>query len=214
MNGSPAAAALSSARLKSPALAFVGRHNSGKTTLVTAVVELLVAHGVDVGTVKHHGHVGFDVDVPGKDSWRHRQAGANEVAVCSPDRFALIRELDEQLEAAQIVQMMRPHDVVIVEGYRSSGLPCVEVMRAANERDRAAAAEFARAAAAGDFRCYDPAALGPDADRMPGERTLGVASDIPEALAAARSAGLLAFDVNDYEAIADYVERAFVRRDR
>lgn len=200
--------------LKSPAVSFVGRHNSGKTTLVTAVIAALVDRGVDVGSVKHHGHRGFDVDVPGKDSWRHREAGANEVAVCSPDKFALIRELDEQLEATEIVNMMRPHDVVIVEGYRHSGLPAIEIMRSGNERDTLAAGEFVRAAQAGTGFVFDPAALGRDADRMPDGLTVGVASDMPEVLAAARACGLQAFDLNDPDAIAAYIVDAFARNTR
>lgn len=191
--------------LNSPAIAFVGRHNSGKTTLVVQVIAALVQRGVDVGSVKHHGHVGFDIDVPGKDSWRHREAGANEVAVCSPDRFALMRELSEPLEAAQIVNLMRPHDVVIVEGYRHSGLPTIEVMRAANERDAAAAQAFLQAVAAGDPFAFDAGALGKDADRMPDRLTVGVASDIPAVLEAARSVGMRAFDLNDPVSIADYI---------
>lgn len=198
--------------MKSPAIAFVGRHNSGKTTLVTKVIAELVARGVDVGSVKHHGHVGFDIDVEGKDSWRHRQAGACEVAVCSPDRFALIRELEREMEVDQIIELMEPHDVVVVEGYRSSGpIPSVEVMRAANERDAIAAAEFARAAREGRGFVYDDARLGRDAGRMPDERTVGVASDVPEALEAARALGLEAFPLDDAGAIADYIVSRVLR---
>ena len=197
--------------LRSPAVSFVGRHNSGKTTLVVKVIAELAARGVDVGSVKHHGHVGFEIDVPGKDSWRHREAGANEVAVCSPDRFALTRELDAPMEASEIVNLMRPHDVVVVEGYRHSGIPAIEVMRSGNERDAVAAAEFVRAVGAGERFEFDPTVLGRDADRMPDGLTVGVASDMPEVRDAARSIGLEAFDLDDAAAIADFVERAFVR---
>ncbi len=197
--------------LKSPAIAFVGRHNSGKTTLVVQVIAALAERGVDVGSVKHHGHVGFDIDVPGKDSWRHREAGANEVAICSPDRFALMRELDEPLEAARIVNMMRSHDVVIVEGYRHSGLPTIEIMRAANERDAAAAEAFLQAVASGDPFSFDAGSLGRDADRMPDRLTVGVASDIPAVLDAARSVGMRAFDLNDPAPIAAYIADCVAR---
>ena len=190
---------------RSPAISFVGRHNSGKTTLVVKVIAGLVARGVDVGSIKHHGHAGFEIDVPGKDSWRHREAGANEVAVCSPDRFALTRELDAPMEAPEIVGLMRPHDVVVVEGYRHSGIPAIEVMRADNERDAVAAAEFVRAVGAGRPFGFDPAALGRDADRMPDGLTVGVASDMAEVRAAARSIGLAAFDLDDAGAIVDFI---------
>ena len=196
--------------LASPAVSFVGRHNSGKTTLVTQVIAALVARGLDVGSVKHHGHKGFDVDVPGKDSWRHHEAGANEVAICSPDKFALIRHLEEeQMGVAEIVNLMRPHDIVVVEGYRNDGLPAVEIMRMANERDAVAAAEFVRAAQAGTPFEYDDKALGRDAGRMPDRRTYGIASDNPEVLEAARIHGMRAFDLNKPEVIADYIYETY-----
>ena|GEM_PF-73669 len=199
--------------LASPAVSFVGRHNSGKTTLVTQVIAALVARGLDVGSVKHHGHKGFDIDVPGKDSWRHHEAGANEVAVCSPDKFALIRHLEEeQMSVVDIVNLMRPHDIVIVEGYRNDGLPAVEVMRMANERDAVAAGEFVRAAQAGTPFEYDDEALGRDAGRMPDRRTYGIASDSPEVLEAARIHGMQAFDLNDPQAIADFIYRHYVQK--
>ena len=63
--------------IPSPAVAIVGRHNSGKTTLVEKLIAELVSRGLDVGSVKHHSHKGFDIDYPGKDSYRHRAAGAS-----------------------------------------------------------------------------------------------------------------------------------------
>jgi len=61
----------------SPAIAIVGRHNSGKTTLIEKLIAEMVSRGLDVGSVKHHSHVGFEIDYPGKDSYRHRAAGAS-----------------------------------------------------------------------------------------------------------------------------------------
>lgn len=197
--------------MKSPAIAFVGRHNSGKTTLVTKVIAELVGRGLDVGSVKHHGHRGFEVDVEGKDSWRHRQAGACEVAIASPDKMALIRELAHEVEVAELIELMAPHDVVIVEGYRSCGLPCIEVMRSSNERDAVAAAEFVRAAQAGEGLVFDDEALGCDAGRMPDEFTVGIASDMPQVRAAALAFGMLPFDLDDAASIADYVTESIAR---
>ena len=62
-------------QVPSPAVSFVRRHNSGKTTLIVKLIEELVARGHDVGSVKHHSHAGFTIDIPGKDSYRHRAAG-------------------------------------------------------------------------------------------------------------------------------------------
>ncbi len=196
--------------MKSPAIAFVGRHNSGKTTLVTKVIAELVGRGLNVGSVKHHGHRGFEVDVEGKDSWRHRQAGACEVAIASPDRMALVRELTHEVEVAELIDLMAPHDVVIVEGYRSCGLPCIEIMRSTNERDACAAAEFVRAAQSGEGLVFNDEILGRDAGRMPDATTVGIASDIPQVRAAALAFGMLPFDLDDAASIADYVTESIV----
>lgn len=195
--------------LPSPALSFVGRHNSGKTTLVTRVISRLMQQGVDVGSVKHHGHVGFDIDVPGKDSWRHRRAGATEVAISSPDQFALIRNLTSEMQMEQVVRAMVPHDVVVVEGYRSGGMPSIEVMRAASERDRVAAQAFCSSAAAGDAFSYRaeqfPEGSHVDPTRMPGPSTVAIATDMPAVRHAAVKAGLVALDVNDPDQVAAFV---------
>lgn len=129
--------------LGSTAIAFVGRHDSGKTAVVCAVIAELTRRGLDVGSIKHHGHVGFDIDVPGKDSYRHRKAGATEVMIASPDAIAHIKRVERECECDQLVRSMPGHDLVVVEGYRQSGLPCIEVMREASERDREAAARYA-----------------------------------------------------------------------
>jgi molybdopterin-guanine dinucleotide biosynthesis protein MobB/dephospho-CoA kinase len=196
--------------LPSPSLAFVGRHNSGKTTLVVKVISELTKRGLDVGSVKHHGHRGFEIDVEGKDSWRHRQAGANEVAISAPDRFALIRSIDAEMSMEDVVACMRPHQIVVVEGYRHSTIPSVEVMRAANERDRASGLQFIRAVKAGDPFAFDPAelqkTLGADADRLPDERTVAIATDMPRVRRAAAAAGMRAFTLDDERAIADFIE--------
>ena len=205
---------MSASVLNSPAVAFVGRHNSGKTTLVVKVIAALKDLGVDVGSVKHHGHAGFDIDIPGKDSWRHREAGANEVVICSPDRLALIRELDEEVEASVAINMMRKHDVVIVEGYRSCGLPSIEIMRAANERDMVAADEFVAMAGRGELFSYDRRRLGIDAERVPDGRTIGIATDIDAVARAAESIGIEAFSLDDEERIASFIVERFVEGGR
>ena len=200
---------------KSPAIAFVGRHNSGQTTLGTKVISCLCARGLDVGSVKHHGHRGFEVDVEGKDSWRHRQAGSCEVAIASPDKMALIRELKHEMEVDEIIELMAPHDVVLVEGYRGSGnIPTVEIMRSTNERDSVAAAEFVRAVRQTGRLEYDDANLGRDAGRMPDELTVAVVSDIPEVHDAAQAVGLVTFGLDDEEAIADYIATHIARGGR
>ena len=113
-------------------LGFAGYSGSGKTTLVEAVITLLVAGGETVGVVKH-AHHRFDVDQPGKDSWRHRKAGAREVLVASDMRLALMREYAERHEPTAhqlIAELDSSLDWVLVEGFRGSDLPKIEVWRA------------------------------------------------------------------------------------
>lgn len=133
----------------SPAVSIVGRHNSGKTTLIEKLIAELVRRGFDVGSVKHHSHVGFDIDIPGKDSWRHRHAGASETVIACPGRMACIKTTEGELECADIVASMPGHDVVVVEGYRKSGLPTIEIMRAGNAADARTAEVFAEGARKG-----------------------------------------------------------------
>jgi molybdopterin-guanine dinucleotide biosynthesis adapter protein len=112
-------------------LGFVGWSGSGKTTLLVAVLPLLRAAGLSVSTVKH-AHHGFDMDLPGKDSYRHREAGAHEVLVASGDRWALLHEIvgEEPLLPA-LLRRMDAVDLVLVEGFKSHPYPKLEVYRPA-----------------------------------------------------------------------------------
>ena len=112
---------------------LAGWSGSGKTTLMTALIPELVDRGVTVSTLKHAHHA-FDVDQPGKDSWRHRQAGAEEVMVSSPARWALMHELRGAPEPSfeELVRRMSPVDLLLVEGFKREALPKIEVHRAAN----------------------------------------------------------------------------------
>lgn len=110
---------------------LAGWSGSGKTTLVAKLIPSLTARGLRVSTLKH-AHAGFDVDVPGKDSHTHRAAGATEVLISSPRRFALMHELRgaEEFELPALLRMLSPVDLVIVEGYKRHGHPKLEVFRA------------------------------------------------------------------------------------
>jgi len=113
-----------------PALvAVVGKSDSGKTTLIERLLPELAALGVTVGTVKHDAH-GFDIDHPGKDSWRHGQAGARAYAVASPDRLAFVTRLDEELPLTEIARrFFTGFDLVVAEGYKRSAPHRVELFR-------------------------------------------------------------------------------------
>ncbi|MCJ0763768.1 molybdopterin-guanine dinucleotide biosynthesis protein B [Variovorax terrae] len=112
---------------------FAGYSGSGKTTLVERLIPALKARGQRVSVVKH-AHHSFDIDQPGKDTWRHREAGAFEVVVASSRRLALMREFEQpaQLSVHQLIaELYDGVDWVLVEGFKDSDLPKVEVWRAA-----------------------------------------------------------------------------------
>lgn len=110
-----------------------GWSGAGKTTLLVRLIPYLIADGLSVSTVKH-AHSNFDVDVPGKDSWQHRQAGATEVLVSSGRRWALMNELRGAPEPhlSELLSKMSRVDLLIVEGFKADRHPKIEVHRAAN----------------------------------------------------------------------------------
>jgi len=109
---------------------LAGWSGSGKTTLMAALIPELVSRGITVSTLKHAHHA-FDVDQPGKDSWRHRQAGAQEVMISSENRWALMHELRGAPEPAfeELVRRMSPVDLLLVEGFKRHPHPKIEVYR-------------------------------------------------------------------------------------
>lgn len=121
---------------QAPAVAFVGYQNSGKTTLVEKVISRLTQRGVRVGSVKHHGHKGFEIDQPGKDSWRHAQAGSRHVGLISPDAYAEYARTSEEVTVTDILTRYTDVDAVIVEGYKAAGLPSIVVARSGIDRMR------------------------------------------------------------------------------
>nr|WP_315238269.1 molybdopterin-guanine dinucleotide biosynthesis protein B [uncultured Albidiferax sp.] len=116
------------------AVVFAGFSGSGKTTLLEQLIPLLKQQGLRVSVAKH-AHHRFDIDQPGKDSWRHRQAGAFEVVIASDLRLALVREFEqpERLSVHALIAELHPGvDWVLVEGFKTSELPKIEVWRAAS----------------------------------------------------------------------------------
>lgn len=117
---------------------IIGWQNSGKTTLVEALVAEITGRGYSVSTIKH-AHHDVDLDRPGKDSWRHRQAGATEVVLATAHRFALMREYrgpEPRLE--EILARLAPVDLVLIEGYKRDLHPKIEVFRDLCNADGAA----------------------------------------------------------------------------
>lgn len=157
---------------------FAGFSGSGKTTLVERLIPALKMRGLRVSVVKHAHHK-FDIDHPGKDTYRHREAGAFEVVVASDQRLALIREFERpaQLTVHQLIaELYEGVDWVLVEGFKESNLQKIEVWRAASGKP----------------------ALYPDDDFI-----VAIVTDSPEQLPQATLRPVL--DLNDAEALAQWL---------
>ena len=113
-------------------LGIAGYSGSGKTTLLEQVIPLLRRRGLRISVIKH-AHHDFDIDRPGKDSFRHREAGAHEVMLASGHRWALMHELREESEPTleELTARLSPCDLVLIEGYKFSPIPKLEVHRTA-----------------------------------------------------------------------------------
>lgn len=112
-------------------IGFAGWSGSGKTTLVEQVIGLLEARGLIVSLIKH-AHHDFDIDYPGKDSWRHRHAGCREVLVTGGKRWAVMHELRgrDELSLNEALAQLSPCDLVLVEGFKRQPIPKIEIYRA------------------------------------------------------------------------------------
>lgn len=112
---------------------IAGWSGSGKTTLLEKLIPCLTACGIRVSVIKH-AHHGFDIDRPGKDSYRHREAGATEVLLSCSDRWALMHERREEGEPTleELVSHLSPCDLVLVEGFKQEPVPKIEVYRPEN----------------------------------------------------------------------------------
>lgn len=114
---------------KIPIVSIVGRSNTGKTTLIEKMIKELTGRGYRVATIKHNLH-GFDIDHPGKDSWRHREAGARLTVLASPKKVAVIRDVDRDYTIDEIRdRYVEDADIIIVEGYKENDFPKIEVFR-------------------------------------------------------------------------------------
>src|SRR5688572_6842008 len=110
---------------------FAGYSGSGKTTLIEKLIPLFTQRGLSVSLIKHAHHM-FDVDTPGKDSYRHRRAGCSEVLVTSSRRWVLMNELRgaPEPDLNELIARMSPCDLLLVEGFKRESIPKLEVYRA------------------------------------------------------------------------------------
>jgi molybdopterin-guanine dinucleotide biosynthesis protein B len=161
---------------------FAGYSGSGKTTLVEQVIPALKMRGFRVSVVKHAHHK-FDIDKPGKDTWRHREAGAFEVVAASNMRLALIREFEQPVELSVhhlIAELYTGVDWVLVEGFKSSDLLKIEVWRAPTADETPLPVRY------------------PDDDFV-----VAIATDAAQSLPVPTALPVL--DLNDPDSIADYL---------
>lgn len=113
-----------------PIVCFVGKSNSGKTTFIERVIPELIRAGYKVATVKHAGH-GFDLDTEGKDSWRHKQAGASSVVVLSKGSMAMFADVSDQMKVEEVRDRFldSTYDLIIAEGWKNEGYAKVVIVR-------------------------------------------------------------------------------------
>ena len=118
-----------------PVVSVVGKSGSGKTVFLEKLITVLKSRRLRIGIIKHDPH-GFDIDQPGKDSWRHAQAGSDAVVLSSPTKLALIKRLDKEIALDEIVNAYLPDvDLVITEGYKRGPKKKIEVSRREKSRD-------------------------------------------------------------------------------
>jgi molybdopterin-guanine dinucleotide biosynthesis protein B len=168
-----------------PVIGIAGWKKSGKTTLVTRLIAELTRRGLRIATVKHAHHA-FQIDAAETDSARHRRAGAGQVAIVSRDRWAMVRELQgtPEPDLAEVISWLDPCDLVIVEGYKLSSIPKIEVRRS------------------------DAASREPLAGKSP--NIIAIAADH----AVSDAHGLPAFALDDVAGIADFILAAAGRGGR
>lgn len=116
-----------------PVISIVGKSGAGKTTLLEKLIAELKRRGYRVATLKHDVR-DFDIDRPGKDSWRHAQAGSDHVVIACPTRIAHIQKLERELSLPEIVAGIQDADIVLSEGYKRGPAPKIEVNRAEQGR--------------------------------------------------------------------------------
>jgi molybdopterin-guanine dinucleotide biosynthesis protein B len=162
-----------------PVISIVSKKSSGKTTLIEKLIPALGARGYRVGTVKHDTH-GFEIDHEGKDTWRHKQAGARTVAISSPWKLSLIKDVDREASLDDIVKSyFTDMDLVLTEGYQRAGKPKIEVFRSEAHQN--------------------PLHVKGKSDSL-----VAVISDVPLDL------GVPCFDIDDVAGLADWIEERFL----
>ncbi len=162
-----------------PVISIVSKKNCGKTTLLEKLIPELKRRGYRVGILKHDIH-GFDIDHEGKDTFRHKAAGADTVAISCPWKVSIIKDVAEEMTPEQIVEhYFRDVNIVLTEGYKRAGLPQIEVFRKQAHHQ-------------------------PIHAKGQPNTLVALMSDVPLDL------GVPHFDLNDVDALADLIEKKFL----
>jgi len=119
---------------KPPIVTFVGKSNAGKTTYLEKLIKELKSRNIKVGTIKHDVH-GFDIDKPGKDTWRHAQAGADAVIISSQSKIAVIKKMEYEMSLDQAAEFISDMDIILTEGFKRSAKPKIEIYRKAHSTE-------------------------------------------------------------------------------
>jgi molybdopterin-guanine dinucleotide biosynthesis protein B len=115
---------------RTPVVVFVGLSGTGKTTYLEKLIPALKSRGLRLAVLKHDAH-GFEIDKPGKDSYRMKAAGADSVAICSGGKLAIVETTPTEPTIPEILDKLQPVDLVLIEGYKKSAYPKIEIHRAA-----------------------------------------------------------------------------------
>lgn len=133
-----------------PIVSIMGRSGTGKTTLIEKMIPELNRRGYRVGTIKHNLH-GFEIDHAGKDSWRHRKAGARVTVLASPGKIAVMENVEGDLTIAEVSDRYIRHvDIILSEGFKGNPHPKIEVFRTALKQEPLCSREDGLIAVAGD----------------------------------------------------------------
>lgn len=119
-----------------PVISIVGKSDSGKTCFLEEIIPRLVSKGIKVATVKHDVH-GFSIDRPGKDSWRHKESGASMVIISSPQKIALIRDVEEEYTIDELQNAFgEGFDIILTEGYKKGDKAKIEIFRPGKHQEK------------------------------------------------------------------------------
>jgi len=118
-----------SEKITPPVVSVVGNSGTGKTTFLEKIIREMTYRGLKVGTIKHDIHGRFEMDKPGKDSWRHKHAGASTTVISSPNRIGVVMDVEYDHSLDELVSFFNGMDIILTEGYKQDRKPKLEIFR-------------------------------------------------------------------------------------